>query len=99
MNLDFQNLIIMDNYTVIPIEVTTHTTWNWFNEISQGKMPKTTVVFHQDVVNVVNLANSQYFYTVPNTTLMYQYNGCNLNCKLKDCNSVVFLNPVSVQSL
>ena len=63
------------------------------------KMPKTTVVFHQDVVSVENLANSQYFYTVPNTTLMYQYNGCNLNCKLKDCNSVVFLNPVSVQSL
>ena len=47
----------------------------------------------------VNLANLQYFYTGWNTTLMYQYNDCNLNCKLKGCNSVVFLNPVIVQSL
>jgi len=30
---------------------------------------------------------------------MYQYNDCNLNCKLKGCNFVVFLNPVIVQSL
>ena len=38
----------------------------------------------------VNLANLQYFYTGRNTTLMYQYNDCNLNCKLKGCNSVAF---------
>ena len=64
-------------------------------------MPKTKVVYFSPrcCKCVVNFANSQYFYTVPNTTLMYQYNGCNLNCKLKDCNSVVFLNPVVVQAL
>ena len=61
-------------------------------------MPKTTIVFTK-IKSVVDLANSLYFYTVPNTTLMYQYNGCNLNCKLKDRNSVVLLNPVIVQSL
>jgi len=47
----------------------------------------------------VHLANLQYFYTGWNTTLMYQHNDCNLNCKLKGCNFVVFLNPVIVQSL
>jgi len=48
------------------------------SNINRTNAKEDSCSFHHDVVKrckcVVNLGNSQYFYAVPNTTLMFQHN-------------------------